>query len=86
MELFGTAVVTGVTVICYLCGLAVRLSRLDNKWIPLLCGVCGALLGAAGLRWMPDFPASNWIDALAVGAASGLAATGLDQLGKQLSQ
>ncbi len=84
MDLTATAGVTGITVLCYLCGLGVKLSPLDNKWIPLLCGLCGALLGWAALRWMPGFPAENWIDALALGAASGLAATGADQLGKQL--
>ena len=35
---------------------------------------------------MADFPAANLIDALAVGIASGLAATGMDQLGKQLGE
>ncbi len=86
MDLTATAGVTGITVLCYLCGLGVKLSPLDNKWIPLLCGLCGALLGWAALRAMPGFPAGNWIDALALGAASGLAATGLDQLGKQLTE
>ncbi len=86
MELSQTAGVAGITVICYLGGLGVRLSPLDNKWIPLLCGLLGGLLGLAGLYAMPGFPAENLIDALAVGIASGLAATGLDQLGKQLGQ
>ena len=86
MDFITTAGVTGITTLCYLLGLALRLSPAENRWIPLCCGLCGALLGLAGLRWMPEFPAGNWIDALAVGAASGLAATGLDQLGKQLSE
>ena len=85
MDLITTAGVAGITTLCYLLGLGLRLSPLDNKWIPLACGLAGALLGGAGLCWMPEFPSGNWIDALAVGAASGLAATGLDQLGKQLA-
>ena len=84
MEFPGIAGVTGVTVICYLIGLGARLSPLDNKWIPLLCGLAGGVLGLLCLRLMPGFPAENLIDAAAVGIASGLAATGLDQLGKQL--
>ena len=76
--------VTGITLICYLGGLGVKLSGLDNKWIPLLCGVLGGMLGALAVRVMPDFPATNWIDAVAVGIASGLAATGVDQTIKQL--
>ena len=86
MEFTGIAGVAGITVICYLCGLGVKLSPWDNKYIPLLCGLTGGALGALGLAVMPDFPAANVIDAVAVGIASGLAATGLDQLGKQLTE
>ena len=85
MDLTATAGVTGITVLCYLVGLGVKLSALDDRWIPLICGVGGALLGWAALRWMPGFPAQNWLDAMALGAASGLAATGADQLAKQLT-
>ena len=85
MEFPGMAGVAGITVICYLCGLGVKLSPWDNKFIPLLCGLCGGALGALGLGLMPDFPAANVIDAVAVGIASGLAATGADQLLRQLS-
>ena len=85
MDISGIAGVTGITVICYLCGLAVKLSAWDNKYIPLLCGLCGGALGALGLRLMPGFPAENIIDAVAVGIASGLAATGADQLLRQLN-
>ena len=86
MEFPGMAGVAGITVICYLCGLGVKLSPWDNKFIPLLCGLCGGALGALGLGLMPDFPAANVIDAVAVGIASGLAATGADQLLRQLSE
>lgn len=79
------ATVLGITVICYLVGLGVKLSPLDNRFIPLIVGIAGGLLGALGLMIIPDYPAGNWIDAVAVGIASGLAATGADQLGKQLS-
>ncbi len=45
--------------------------------------VCGGVLGVAGLYTMPDFPADDVINAVAVGMASGLAATGVNQLYKQ---
>ena len=77
--------ITGITLICYLGGMGVKLSKLDDKWIPLLCGIAGGLLGLLAMRVMPDFPATNVIDAIAVGIASGLAATGVDQAVKQLS-
>lgn len=84
---FGIATVVGITVMCYIVGLIVRASSLDNKWIPVICGVSGMVLGIAALYMgMPDFPASDPITAAAVGAASGLAATGVDQAVKQLKQ
>ena len=75
---------TGITLICYLGGLGVKLSALDNKWIPLLCGLLGGVLGILAMFAMPDFPGSNLIDAAAIGIASGLAATGADQAVRQL--
>ena len=65
--------------------MGVKLSKLDDKWIPLLCGIAGGLLGLLAMRVMPEFPATNLIDAIAVGIASGLAATGVDQAVRQLS-
>ena len=44
------------------------------------------LAGVAGMYIMPEFPAGDAITALAVGIVSGLAATGADQIAKQLHQ
>lgn len=81
---FGIASVAAITVIAYLIGAAVKATALDNKWIPIICGVAGGALGAVALHIMPDYPASDYITAIAVGVVSGLAATGADQIGKQL--
>lgn len=83
-EFFGIASVAAVSVICWLAGEAVKLSPIDNKWIPCICGVVGAALGFCGLKTMPEFPAGDIMSAIAVGIVSGLAATGADQLLKQL--
>ncbi len=80
------ATVAAITMICFLIGLAVKISPLDDKWIPLIVGIAGGILGAVGMTVMPEFPANNVIDAVAVGIASGLAATGAHQIGKQLSK
>ena len=80
------ATVAGIVVICFLIGMGVKASPLDDKWIPLIVGICGGCLGAVGIKVIPDFPADNLIDAIAVGIASGLAATGAHQIGKQLSE
>ena len=81
---FGIASVAAITVICYLVGMGVKVSRLDSKYIPVICGVAGAELGVAGMYFIPDFPATDPITALAVGIVSGLAATGVDQIFKQM--
>lgn len=84
---FGIATVVAITVVVYLVGLALRASKLDNKWIPTICGLCGLVLGLVALyTGMPDFPAADPITAAAVGAASGLAATGVDQAVKQIKE
>jgi len=83
---FGIASVAGITVICYLIGQIIKATGLDNKWIPCIVGVAGGALGIAGLYLMADFPATEPVTAIAVGIVSGLAATGANQLGKQLKE
>ena len=82
----GIAGVAVITVICYLIGQAVKASGVDNKWIPIIVGACGGALGVAGMFFMADFPAQDYLTAIAVGIVSGLAAVGVDQIGKQLNQ
>ena len=82
---FGIASVAGITVICYLAAQAVKATNLDNKWLPVICGVLGGILGVVGLYWIPEYPAQDIITAIAVGIMSGLAATGVNQVSKQLS-
>lgn len=82
---FGIAGVAAITVIAYIVGLIVKASDLNDKWIPIICGVVGGALGIAGMHIMPDFPVSDYISAFAVGVVSGLAATGADQVVKQMS-
>ena len=84
---FGIANVIVITVLVYLVGLAVKATNINNKWIPVICGGVGVILGIVALAiGMPDFPATDYLTAAAVGAASGLAATGADQVFKQLKK
>ena len=82
----GIASVAAITVIAYLIGYIWKTADpLDDKWIPCVCGVTGCILGiVAYLIKIPDFPANDVINAAAVGIVSGLAATGINQIGKQL--
>ena len=83
---FGIAGVAAITVIAYTVGLLVKASGLNNKWIPVICAICGGGLGILGMGIMPDFPAGDYITACAVGIVSGLAATGADQMVKQMRE
>lgn len=82
----GITSVATITVICYLVGNAVKATDVDNKWIPIIVGTVGGVLGVAGMYIMPDFPATDYLTAIAVGIVSGLAAVGVNQIGKQLHQ
>jgi hypothetical protein len=82
----GITGVAVITVICFLAGQVVKATGLDNKWIPIICGVFGAALGILGMFVMPEFPASDYLTAAAVGIVSGLAATGINQVYKQLTK
>ena len=87
MEVLGIVSVSAIVVICYLIGQAVKLTPLDNKFIPVICGACGGGIGvAAFLIGFPEFPADNIISAIAVGIVSGFAATGINQIHKQFKQ
>lgn len=81
---FGIVGVAGISVICWLIGQIVKATGIDNKWIPCIVGIVGGMLGVAGLYIIPDYPAQELITAIAVGIVSGMAATGADQIGKQL--
>ena len=84
MNIAGAGTVVAIVVICYLIGLGVKVSPLDDKYIPVIVGVCGGILGVIGLYVMPDFPANDILNAIAVGISSGLASTGANQIYKQL--
>ena len=82
---WGIVTIPVITVICFLVGEAIKLTPLDQKWIPVICGTVGGGLGVVAMYVMPDFPAKDILTAIAVGIVSGLAATGVHQIYKQLS-
>ena len=84
MELIPASGIAAITALCWLFGELVKLTPLRREAIPALCGLFGAALGLAGLALMPDFPASDLITAAALGAVSGLAATGVHEAVKTL--
>ncbi|MCQ4864667.1 phage holin family protein [Pseudoflavonifractor phocaeensis] len=82
----GIGGVAVITVICFLVGQLVKSTGLDNKYIPVIVGVAGGALGVLGMFVMPEFPATDYMTAVAVGIVSGLAATGINQVYKQLTR
>lgn len=86
MDSLGISGVAAITIICLLIGLWIKTSALDDRWIPCIVGTVGLALGPVGWKLMPGFPADNLVTALAVGIVSGLAATGMHQIYKQLTR
>lgn len=85
MDILGIVAIPVITVICFLVAEAIKATPMDNKWLPIICGVCGGALGVVAMYVMPEFPAVDVLTAIAIGIVSGLAATGAHQIGKQLS-
>ena len=75
----GTCV--AIVVICYLAGIGAKLIPVikDNY-------IVGGILGVVGMYVIPDFPANDVLNAIAVGIVSGLASTGVNQIYKQVKK
>ena len=84
MEFLGIASIPVITVIVFLVGEGAKAANLADKWIPILCGVCGGVLGIVARYVMPSFPGTDILSAIAIGIVSGLASTGAHQVYKQM--
>lgn len=87
MDITTLGTVTAIVAICYLIGLAVKaIPNIKDNLIPVIVGLCGGALGVAGLYLMPEFPAEDVMNAVAIGIVSGLASTGVNQVYKQITK
>jgi len=84
--IFGIITVPTIMALSYFCGMCAKASPINDKFIPIVCGLSGIVLGVVGYFVMPDFPASDILTAMGIGVASGLAATGVNQIIKQLKE
>lgn len=83
--MLGVASFAAIVIIAYAFGYLIKVSPLDDKYIPVCCGLIGLILGVVAYYvGVPDFPASDPLTAAAVGVVSGFAATGIDQTITQL--
>ena len=81
MDISTMGTVVAIVVITYLIGLGAKLCpKIKDNVIPV---IVGGILGAVGMYVIPDFPAQDIMNAVAVGIVSGLASTGADQVVKQ---
>lgn len=86
MDILGIAAIPVITVICYGVAEVLKATALDNKWLPAICIVLGAILGVTALYAAPEIiPANDVLTALAIGIVSGGFATSVHQTIKQLS-
>lgn len=84
MDITSVGTVMAIVVITYLVGLGAKsISAIKDETIPVIVGVCGGILGVVGMSVMPDFPAHDILNAIAIGIVSGLASTGVNQVWKQ---
>ena len=90
MEFFENyAAIPALVIIVYLIAEAVKLigDGALNKYIPIICGVLGATLAVVAFFFCPAYiNATNIFEAIAIGIVSGLAATGVNQIVKQLGK
>lgn len=85
MDFSQMGTVLAIVVITYLIGYAAKIiPQIKDEFIPVIVGATGGILGVIGMYAMPDFPANDIMNAIAVGIVSGLASTGVNQAYKQL--
>jgi len=82
---WGIAAVPVIAIICFLIGEAVKLAPINKDWIPVICGICGGILGVVAMKIMPDFPAHDVLTSIAVGIVSGWASVGIYETWKNVT-
>lgn len=87
MDILGIAAIPVITVICYGVAEILKVTALDNKWLPAICISLGGILGVVALFTAPAIiPATDVLTALAIGIVSGGFATSVHQTIKQLGK
>lgn len=85
-NIFGISTIPSIIIICYLVAEGIKTLNIDNKYIPIICGVLGGILGVVAMYSVPNYPAADLLEAISIGIVSGLSSTGINQIYKQLSE
>ena len=87
MDITEFAAVPAITAIVYLAAYFIKTvsaSGKANSILPPVCGIMGLILGLVCYFALPGYlSADNWVTAAAIGAVSGFAATGINQIYRQ---
>ena len=87
MDFAQVSTVVAIVVITYLIGLgATAIPQIKDNYIPIIVGIAGGILGVVGMHVIPNFPAADVLNAIAVGIVSGLSSTGVNQIYKQVKK
>lgn len=87
MDFTQVSTVVAIVVITYLIGYAAKqIPKVKDGYIPVIVGVAGGILGVLGMYVIPEFPANDILNAIAVGIVSGLSSTGVNQIYKQVGK
>lgn len=87
MDFTQVSTVVAIVVITYLIGLGAKaIPQIKDNFIPIIVGITGGILGVVGMYVIPDFPATDVLNAIAVGIVSGLSSTGVNQIYKQVKK
>lgn len=87
MDFTQVSTVVAIVVITYLIGYAAKqIPKVKDSYIPVIVGVAGGILGVLGMYVIPEFPANDILNAIAVGIVSGLSSTGVNQICKQVGK
>lgn len=87
MDFAQVSTVVAIVVITYLIGLGAKaIPQIKDNYIPIIVGIAGGILGVVGMYVIPDFPAADVLNAIAVGIVSGLSSTGVNQIYKQVKK
>ena len=85
MDFTQVSTVIAIVVITYLIGYAAKqIPEVKDNIIPVIVGTIGGILGVIGMYVIPNFPANDILNAIAVGIVSGLSSTGVNQIYKQV--